>query len=225
MDDIAQRFDIDEDRVILTGISQGGFGTFRLGELYPDRFSALIPLVGQSALVPEIEMMISGGEPFMPDTIENLCNLPVRMINGRLDPLKNVIAGNVPDLDAFALRKLRYDFRYWQMLRRGHEVVPVHQRFLGRARASAIRTLRGNVFYSSCSSTRATRRPGLVTSPLRVLGLTHRARRDLQPKAANWRKAHMPWPSGIASIGVCTSATVGALMRCATLWSASPSSP
>ena len=124
MADIGERFEIDEDRVILTGISQGGFGTFRLGELYPDRFCALIPLVGQSALLPEIEMMISGGEPFMPDTIENLCNLPVRMINGRQDPLKNVIAGNVPDLDAFALRKLRYDFRYWQMLRRGHEVVP-----------------------------------------------------------------------------------------------------
>jgi len=110
--------------VVLTGISQGGFATFRLGELYPDRFCALIPLVGQSALLPEIEMMISGGEPFMPDALENLCNLPVRMINGRQDPLKNGVAGNVPDLDAFALRKLRYDFRYWQMLRRGHEVVP-----------------------------------------------------------------------------------------------------
>jgi pimeloyl-ACP methyl ester carboxylesterase len=124
MDDIAQRFEIDEDNVILTGISQGGFGTFRLGELYPDRFSALIPLVGQSALVREIEMMISGGDPFMPDTIENLYNLPVRMINGRLDPLKNTVAGNVPDLDALKLQKLGYDFRYWQMLRRGHEVVP-----------------------------------------------------------------------------------------------------
>jgi pimeloyl-ACP methyl ester carboxylesterase len=124
MDDIASRYDIDHDRVVLTGISQGGFGTFRLGELYPDRFCALVPLVGQSALLPEIEMMISGGEPFMPDAIENLCNLPVRMINGRLDPLKNGVAGNIPDLDAFKLRELRYDFRYWQMLRRGHEVVP-----------------------------------------------------------------------------------------------------
>ena len=124
MADIGERYAIDESRVVLTGISQGGFGTFRLGELYPDKFSALIPLVGQSALLPDIEMMISGGEPFMPDALENLCNLPVRMINGRQDPLKNGIAGNVPDLDAFALRNLRYDFRYWQMLRRGHEVVP-----------------------------------------------------------------------------------------------------
>jgi pimeloyl-ACP methyl ester carboxylesterase len=124
MADIASRFDIDEHRVILTGISQGGFGTFRIGELYPDRFSVLVPLVGQSALVPEIEMMISGGEPFMPDALENLYNLPVRMINGRLDPQKNTIAGNVPDLDALALQRLEYDFRYWQMLRRGHEVIP-----------------------------------------------------------------------------------------------------
>ena len=124
MADVARRFEIDQDRVVLTGISQGGFGTFRLGELYPDRFSALIPLVGQSALVPEIEMMISGGAPFMPDALENLRNLPVRMINGRLDPQKNSFAGNVPDLDALALQRLEYDFRYWQLLRRGHEVVP-----------------------------------------------------------------------------------------------------
>jgi pimeloyl-ACP methyl ester carboxylesterase len=124
MADIATRFAIDEDRVVLTGISQGGFGTFRLGELYPDRFSALVPLVGQSALVPEIEMMISGGEPFMPDALENLCNVPIRMVNGRLDPQKNAFAGNVPDLDALALQKLEYDFRYWQLLRRGHEVIP-----------------------------------------------------------------------------------------------------
>ncbi len=124
MDDIGERVEIDDSRVVLTGISQGGFGTFRLGELYPDKFCALIPLVGQSALLPEIEMMISGGEPFMPDALENLCNVPVRMINGRQDPLKNGVAGNIPDLDAFALRRLAYDFRYWQMLRRGHEVVP-----------------------------------------------------------------------------------------------------
>ena len=124
MDDIKARFEIDEDRVILTGISQGGFATFRIGELYPDRFSALVPLVGQSALVPEIEMMISGGEPFMPDALENLCNIPIRMVNGRLDPQKNAFAGNVPDLDALALQRLEYDFRYWQLLRRGHEVIP-----------------------------------------------------------------------------------------------------
>src|SRR4029078_2827676 len=105
MADIAERVDIDDSRVVLTGISQGGFGTFRLGELYPDKFCALIPLVGQSALLPEIEMLIAGGEPFMPDALENLCNVPVRMVNGRQDPLKNGIAGNIPDLDALALRK------------------------------------------------------------------------------------------------------------------------
>ena len=124
IDDVMARFDVDEDRVVLTGISQGGFATFRIGELYPDRFSALVPLVGQSALVPEIEMMISGGEPFMPDALENLGNVPIRMVNGRLDPQKNTFAGNVPDLDTLALHKLEYDFRYWQLLRRGHEVIP-----------------------------------------------------------------------------------------------------
>ena len=52
MDDIASRFEIDHDRVILTGISQGGFATFRIGELYPDQFSALSRWSGRARSCP-----------------------------------------------------------------------------------------------------------------------------------------------------------------------------
>lgn len=45
--DVAQReLNIDPDRVYLTGLSQGGFGTWTLGAMHPERFAALAPICG-----------------------------------------------------------------------------------------------------------------------------------------------------------------------------------
>jgi predicted peptidase len=41
-------FSIDPDRVILTGLSTGGYGTWRIGAKYRDRFAALVPMCGYS---------------------------------------------------------------------------------------------------------------------------------------------------------------------------------
>lgn len=121
IDDISSRMDIDEDRVILTGWSSGGLATMRLGQLYPDRWSALMPMVGQSRQPESIELQISGGKFFLPNALENLSNLPVRAVSGREDVSK-VDSG--PDRDELDLFKLGYDHRHWLMLRRAHEVVP-----------------------------------------------------------------------------------------------------
>lgn len=37
---------IDENRISLTGLSMGGYGTFAYGGTYPERFSAFIPICG-----------------------------------------------------------------------------------------------------------------------------------------------------------------------------------
>jgi len=57
MADVLDRYAIDLDRVTLSGYSMGGFGTFRLGALYPDLFAKGFPIVGaadvgNAALVP-----------------------------------------------------------------------------------------------------------------------------------------------------------------------------
>lgn len=37
---------IDRDRVYLSGVSMGGFGTFALAARFPDRFAAIVPVCG-----------------------------------------------------------------------------------------------------------------------------------------------------------------------------------
>lgn len=43
-----REYSIDPDRVILTGLSTGGYGTWRIGAKFRDRFAALVPCCGYS---------------------------------------------------------------------------------------------------------------------------------------------------------------------------------
>jgi predicted peptidase len=43
-----RKYSIDPNRVILTGLSTGGYGTWRIGAKYRDRFAALVPTCGYS---------------------------------------------------------------------------------------------------------------------------------------------------------------------------------
>jgi len=44
--DIKSRYRVDNDRVYLTGLSMGGFGTWALAMKHPEEFAALIPICG-----------------------------------------------------------------------------------------------------------------------------------------------------------------------------------
>ena len=46
LDDIITRYDVDPDRVYLTGLSMGGYGSWALASEYPDRFAAVVPICG-----------------------------------------------------------------------------------------------------------------------------------------------------------------------------------
>lgn len=46
LDDVMAEYRVDPDRVYLTGISMGGFGTFRWACENPERFAAIIPISG-----------------------------------------------------------------------------------------------------------------------------------------------------------------------------------
>lgn len=45
-DHVIGELHIDRDRVYVTGLSMGGFGTWRLVATYPDRFAAAVPICG-----------------------------------------------------------------------------------------------------------------------------------------------------------------------------------
>ncbi len=46
LDEILETYKIDEDRVYLTGLSMGGYGTWEWAAARPDRFAAAVPICG-----------------------------------------------------------------------------------------------------------------------------------------------------------------------------------
>ena len=46
LDHVAARYRIDAQRVVLTGLSMGGYGSWRLAADHPERFAAVIPICG-----------------------------------------------------------------------------------------------------------------------------------------------------------------------------------
>ncbi|MEO2018279.1 MAG: prolyl oligopeptidase family serine peptidase [Fuerstiella sp.] len=46
LDEVISRHKVDEDRVYVTGLSMGGFGTWRLAAFTPNRFAAIAPICG-----------------------------------------------------------------------------------------------------------------------------------------------------------------------------------
>ena len=79
LDDIVSRYRIDEDRIYVTGLSMGGFGTWRLACEYPDRFAAIAPICG-------------GGEPYR---VRALKHLPVWVFHGAKDDVVPLQASQV----------------------------------------------------------------------------------------------------------------------------------
>lgn len=51
LDDVTARLNIDTDRVYLTGLSMGGYGTWNLGIAEPQRFAAIAPICGGGELL------------------------------------------------------------------------------------------------------------------------------------------------------------------------------
>ncbi|OGV38954.1 MAG: phospholipase [Lentisphaerae bacterium GWF2_49_21] len=68
-DDVVSKYNVDKDRVYLTGISMGGFGTWTFATSNPELFAAIVPICG-------------GGNPKEADKIKNL---PIWIFHGAKD--------------------------------------------------------------------------------------------------------------------------------------------
>ena len=71
VDEIVDKYKVDEDRIYLTGLSMGGFGTWMLAAYTPERFAAIVPICG-------------GGEVF---TTRRLVRMPIWVFHGAKDPV------------------------------------------------------------------------------------------------------------------------------------------
>lgn len=82
LDEVIRRHRVDTNRVYLTGLSMGGYGTWKLGTMHPERFAAIAPICG-------------GGEPI--DVLlgsrrqaQALKSLGVWAFHGAKDPVVKV---------------------------------------------------------------------------------------------------------------------------------------
>ncbi|MEO0082462.1 MAG: prolyl oligopeptidase family serine peptidase, partial [candidate division WOR-3 bacterium] len=125
---------IDPERVLLTGHSMGGHGTWHVGLAHPDRFAALAPCAGWPSFQLYIPWFLQRSETFaepdqlavrdralapdnVPALLPNALNLPVFILHGADDD-------NVPTFHgrSFAgwLSELRYDYQYKEVPNRSH---------------------------------------------------------------------------------------------------------
>ncbi|HET6251141.1 MAG TPA: PHB depolymerase family esterase [Tepidisphaeraceae bacterium] len=102
LDEIQAKYKIDPDRVYLTGLSMGGFGTWALASKTPERFAAIAPMCG-------------GGNPA---DAEKLKNVPVWDFHGGADPTVPVQKSR--DMVA-ALKKVGADVKYTEYPGVGHD--------------------------------------------------------------------------------------------------------
>jgi len=102
LDDVCAKYRVDQDRIYLTGLSMGGFGTWQLAIRNPERFAAIAPICG-------------GGDP---DDVDPIRNLPTWIFHGGKDPLVPVKRS---DEMADALKKTGGRVRYTVYPDAGHD--------------------------------------------------------------------------------------------------------
>jgi len=88
LDEIVDKYNVDEDRIYVTGLSMGGFGTWRLAFVQPDRFAAIAPICG-------------GGEAYWARR-KRFNDLPVWAFHGAKD---SVIPAERSEIMVEAIRK------------------------------------------------------------------------------------------------------------------------
>ena len=69
LDEIIVNYQVDRDRVYLTGLSMGGYGTWALAAAHPEKFAAIVPICG-------------GGSP---EDAAKLKDLPIWIFHGAKD--------------------------------------------------------------------------------------------------------------------------------------------
>jgi predicted esterase len=69
--EVTAKYPVDTDRLYLTGLSMGGFGSWALATEYPDRFAAVVPICG-------------AGDP---QDVDRIKDVPVWVFHGARDPV------------------------------------------------------------------------------------------------------------------------------------------
>lgn len=102
LNEVQEKYEVDSKRIYLTGLSMGGYGTWRLASDHPELFAAIAPICG-------------GGDP---KWAPKLKNTPIWVFHGAKDravPLKR--SQDMVD----ALKKIEHDVKFTIYPEAGHD--------------------------------------------------------------------------------------------------------
>lgn len=102
LDEIVEKYKVDKDRIYVTGLSMGGFGTWSLAAYQPRRFAAIAPICG-------------GGEPL---ATMLLPHVPAWVFHGAKDP---VVSLERSQKMVEALKKLGGEVKFTVYPEAGHD--------------------------------------------------------------------------------------------------------
>jgi predicted peptidase len=100
---VQRSYRVDSDRIYLTGLSMGGYGTWELAEEYPERFAAIAPICGAGN----------------PENAARLKNLPIWVFHGERD---TVVPFQRSVEMVEAIKKVGGHVRLTTYLDKGHDV-------------------------------------------------------------------------------------------------------
>lgn len=122
LDASLDEFDGDDDRIVLTGMSRGGYGVFELALMEPRMFSALVPVCGGITQPPalkerlQVESVALAPDPFVA-AAQKLQRLPVWAFHGAKD---DVVTPDQSRHVVEALRRVGGNVRYTEFAEAGH---------------------------------------------------------------------------------------------------------
>jgi predicted peptidase len=102
LDEVESKYKVDKDRIYLTGLSMGGFGTWAMAAAYPDRFAAIVPICG-------------GGNP---RDAKKLKDLPIWVFHGGKD---NIVPPSRSEAMVNAIKKAGGDPKFTVYEDAGHD--------------------------------------------------------------------------------------------------------
>jgi predicted peptidase len=84
LDKVISKYNVDTNRIYLTGLSMGGYGAWNLGLAHPERFAALAPICGGGE---RLDVLLAAKGFAGPVKAENMRRLPVWAFHGAKDPV------------------------------------------------------------------------------------------------------------------------------------------
>jgi len=134
LEEAVKRFDIDENRIYLTGHSMGGHGVWNIGLQHPDQFAAIAPSAGWNSFELYIPFFLRKDHTFASPKqrtifervrranrslvlMENALDLPIYVLQGSDD---ESVPPTHPRRAVKTLRRLGYEVKYNEVPGKGH---------------------------------------------------------------------------------------------------------